>query len=130
MKKSKLINSEISAVIAKMGHTDTLTVCDCGLPIGETTQRIDLAVTRQFPRFFDVLDAVLDELGVENVIVAQELYNGNTDVIKEVESRFPGIKIKQVPHESFKKLANESMAIVRTGECTPYLNIILEASAF
>ena len=46
MKKSALLNSELSYVIAKMGHTDTLTVGDCGLPIPQETQRIDLALRK------------------------------------------------------------------------------------
>ena len=33
MKKGKLLNSEISSVISQMGHTDSLTIGDCGLPI-------------------------------------------------------------------------------------------------
>ena len=44
MKKSALLNSELSYLIAKMGHTDTLKVGDCGLPIPQETQRIDLAL--------------------------------------------------------------------------------------
>ncbi|GAM61192.1 ribose ABC transport system [Vibrio ishigakensis] len=33
MKKSTLINSEISYLVATLGHTDEITVCDAGLPI-------------------------------------------------------------------------------------------------
>lgn len=42
MKKSVLINSEISSIISKMGHTDMLTICDSGLPIPKNVERIDL----------------------------------------------------------------------------------------
>lgn len=40
MKKTALLNSELSYVIAKMGHTDTLTVGDCGLPIPQDTWQV------------------------------------------------------------------------------------------
>ena len=53
MKKSALLNSELSYVIAKMGHTDTLTVGDCGLPIPQETQRIDLALRKGTPGFLE-----------------------------------------------------------------------------
>ena len=33
MKKSGILNQPISAVIAGMGHTDTLVIADAGLPI-------------------------------------------------------------------------------------------------
>lgn len=32
MKKGTVLNSDISSVISRLGHTDTLVVCDAGLP--------------------------------------------------------------------------------------------------
>ncbi|MEQ4517252.1 MAG: RbsD/FucU domain-containing protein, partial [Pantoea agglomerans] len=32
MKKGRLLNAELSHVIARLGHTDTLTIADAGLP--------------------------------------------------------------------------------------------------
>lgn len=46
MKKGTVLNSEISSVISRLGHTDTLVVCDAGLPIPNSTTRIDMALTR------------------------------------------------------------------------------------
>ena len=45
MKKGTVLNSEISSVISRLGHTDTLVVCDAGLPIPNSTTRIDMALT-------------------------------------------------------------------------------------
>ena len=127
MKKTPLINSRISSVIAHMGHTDALTICDCGLPISDQAERIDLAVVRHLPGFFDVLEAVLQELCVERVVVASELLVGNPAVFQKIAEAFPHIAIEEVPHENFKQLTEDSKAIIRTGECTPYLNAILHA---
>ncbi|MCB0052122.1 MAG: D-ribose pyranase, partial [Caldilinea sp.] len=33
MKKSGILNADIAAVVASMGHFDTITVADAGLPI-------------------------------------------------------------------------------------------------
>lgn len=33
MKKQGILNSEIAKVLADMGHTDTLCIGDCGLPV-------------------------------------------------------------------------------------------------
>ena len=73
MKKSKLINQPISAVIAGMGHLDELVIADAGLPIPEPVQRIDLALTENVPRFLDALRVVLSELQVESATVAEEM---------------------------------------------------------
>ncbi|MGL5716814.1 MAG: D-ribose pyranase [Paraclostridium sp.] len=127
MKKSVLINSEISSVIAKMGHTDMLTICDSGLPIPKNVERIDLALKHGIPTFLDTLDTVIEELQVEEVVIACELETVSNDMYKEIQNRFENIKITMVPHEEFKVMTQYSMAIVRTGEFTPYANIILKS---
>ena len=43
MKKNGILNSDISRVLSYMGHTDQIAVGDCGLPIPEETERIELA---------------------------------------------------------------------------------------
>ena len=127
MKKSVLINSEISSVISKMGHTDMLTICDSGLPIPKNVDRIDLALKHGIPTFLDTLDTVLEELKVEEVIIACEMEEVSKKLYKEIENRFKNIKITKIAHEEFKALTKDSMAIVGTGEFTPYANIILKS---
>ena len=127
MKKSVLINSEISSVIAKMGHTDMLTICDSGLPIPKNVDRIDLALKYGIPTFLDTLDTVLEELKVEEIVIACEIESVSSEMYKEIEKRFTDVKITKIPHEEFKTMTKDSMAIVRTGEFTPYANIILKS---
>ena len=127
MKKSTLINSEISYEISKMGHTDSIVVCDSGLPIPSGVKRIDLALKKGLPTFLDTLDTILEELEVEEVIIAKEIIEASKDLYKEIEKRFSNITITTVSHEDFKMLTKESKAIVRTGEFTPYANIILKS---
>lgn len=127
MKKSTLINSEISYEISKMGHTDSIVVCDSGLPIPSGVKRIDLALKKGLPTFLDTLDTILEELEVEEVIIAEEIIEASNDLYKEIEKRFSNITITTVSHEDFKILTKESKAIVRTGEFTPYANIILKS---
>ena len=33
MKKNGILNSHIAKVLADLGHTDTIVIADCGLPI-------------------------------------------------------------------------------------------------
>ncbi|MGL4944948.1 MAG: RbsD/FucU domain-containing protein, partial [Fusobacteriaceae bacterium] len=51
MKKSRLLNSELSYEISKIGHTAHLTLCDAGLPIPSDVKRIDLAIEKGYPSF-------------------------------------------------------------------------------
>lgn len=133
MKKGKLLNSEISYVLSKMGHTDTITVGDCGLPIPNGVQRIDLAVTKGLPEFIPVLSVVLEELFIEKVILAEEILKNNPDLNNEVielvkaaeKEEKRTIEIEYIVHEKFKKLTEQSKAVIRTGEYKAYANIIL-----
>ena len=127
MKKTKMINSELSYTISKMGHTDSSTIGDCGLSIPDEVKRIDLALTHNVPTFIQTLDVVLEELCVEEVVIAEEIVDKNLLVYEEILKRFENIKITKVSHEEFKKLTKESKAVVRTGECSPYANIILKS---
>ena len=127
MKKSTLINCELSYEISKMGHTDCIVVCDSGLAIPSGVKRIDLALKKGLPTFLDTLDTILEELEVEEVIIAEEIIEASNDLYKEIEKRFSNITITTVSHEDFKMLTKESKAIVRTGEFTPYANIILKS---
>lgn len=127
MKKSGVLNAPLSKVIASMGHTDKLVICDCGLPIPKKAEVVDLALTKNLPRFMDTLKIVLEELCVEEAIVADELIKGNEKYFNEIKALLPGVKFSGVPHEKFKEIYRTSpdTAFVRTGETTPYANIIL-----
>ncbi|URQ60770.1 D-ribose pyranase [Pantoea alhagi] len=135
MKKGTLLNAEISTVIARLGHTDSLTIGDAGLPIPAGPQRIDLAVTHGIPSFLQVAQAVTHEMQVESAIIAEEIRTHNARLhdeliaLLEVLQRQQGndISIAYVPHEQFKTLTQRSQAVIRSGECTPYANIILTA---
>lgn len=127
MKKTKILNSDLSAVIALMGHTDTIAIGDAGLPVPESSKRIDLAVRRDLPSFLDVLETVLYELEVEEVTLASEIINNNPELYKKMTELFSLVKINLVPHLEFKKMTKTCKAVVRTGECMPYANIILHS---
>lgn len=136
MKRGILLNSEISYVISKLGHTDTLTIGDCGLPVPEGVQRIDLAVVKGLPEFMPVLRAVLEEQEIEKVILAEEIKAANPELLGDIlellektgEKENKDIEIEYVLHEDFKKKTKESKAVVRTGEYRAYANIILVSS--
>lgn len=126
MKKQGIMNSEIAAVVAQMGHGDTICIGDAGLPIPHETKRIDLAVAAGIPSFLSVVANVLEELCVEEVIVAQELTE-NQEYYEKLQSVLPIKKITLVDHEELKRLLPEAKAVIRTGEFTPYANIILKS---
>ena len=135
MKKTALLNSSISALIARLGHCDEICIADAGLPIPDGVLRIDLALVRSIPSFLDTLDAVVTEMTVEHAVVASELLDSGSPISKDVFSRLTTLQTQQgnhieltsMSHDDFKRRTQSCKAIIRTGECSPYANIILKA---
>jgi D-ribose pyranase len=125
MKKTKLLNQEVSYVIAGMGHKDMLVIADAGLPIPENVLRIDLALSEGIPSFMDTVHAVNSELAVESIIVSEEMQSKSPQILSFLTSLFPKANIQSIPHEEFKAMTSSAKAVIRTGEFTPYANVIL-----
>ena len=135
MKKTTLINAPLSACIAKLGHTDTICLCDAGLPVPAGVERIDLAVCQGTPKFFEVLAPIAAELSIEKVTIAQEMKKISPSFHKEFlaavekigKEQGKPIEVEEVPHVDFKKQTAKCSAIVRSGEVTYYANVIITA---
>ncbi|MGL6026115.1 MAG: D-ribose pyranase [Vibrio sp.] len=135
MKKSTLLNAELSYLVATLGHTDQITICDAGLPISDDVTRIDLALTHGVPAFLDTVRVILSETQIESVIIAEEFAQVSPELhqalCQELAAQPPingkPIAIQYLTHQAFKQRTLHSRAIVRTGECTPYANVIFQA---
>ena len=127
MKKSGILNSKLSQIIARMGHTDKLIICDSGLPIPKGAEVVDLALSTNIPRFLETMQVVLQELQIEGAVVANEMETQSNGLYTKVCSMLEDIQIDKVDHETFKELTknNDTTCFVRTGEATPFANIIL-----
>lgn len=128
MKKHGALNSEIDKLLADLGHTDQLTIGDLGLPVPTGVKKIDLALKLGSPSFEEVLLVMQQEMAVEVIVLAEEIKTENAEQWQLIQKTFPNIPIRFVPHEAFKEETKESKAIIRTGEATPYSNIILQAA--
>lgn len=125
MKKTGIINQPISSIVSGLGHTDRVVICDAGLPIPEQVTRIDLALKEGVPTFLQTLEVVLSEMEVESAIVASEIKEKNPEIEKRLRDLLGSAAIEYLPHEKFKIETKTSKAIVRTGEFSPYANVIL-----
>lgn len=133
MKKGKLLNSELSRVISRLGHTDKLAIGDAGLPIPDSVERIDLALVAGVPSFMQVVEAITYEMQVEKVILASEIAQANPTVHQQFLSHIQllekqqgnSISIEYVSHQEFKADNADCKAVIRTGEYSPYANVIL-----
>lgn len=128
MKRNGTLNSEIAKTLADLGHTDTVAIGDCGLPIPIDVKKIDLALKLGTPSFIDVLTELVAEMVVEKITIATEIHTENAAMFAQIQS-IVGCEIEyiEVSHEAFKEQLSITKAVVRTGEATPYANCILHA---
>lgn len=126
MKRRGILNPALAFGLARLGHTQTVVIADCGLPLPPDAHVVDLALVQGIPAFTDVLDAVLDEIVIEGVVLASEAVG--TVVESWVNARIGDVPVTDVPHQRFKELLMNASLIVRTGEATPYANVALSCS--
>lgn len=127
MKKRGILNAELMRCIALLGHKDLFMIGDAGMPIPEGVKVIDLAVCSGVPLFNQVFDAVVDETEIEYYYVAGETAVKNPKLGEHIRQGLPGIEQESMSHEELKKKSAECRFAIRTGEFSPYANVILRA---
>lgn len=128
MKKTPLLNAALSRLVATLGHGDMVLVADAGMPAphGTAVEVIDLALTPGTPDIATTLRVLLGEMQVESHIVASETLARDDAWVAGLAAAAIGAR-REVSHEALKALSHRARAFVRTGECTPYANLMLVA---
>ena len=129
MKKTGIFNSEISRIVAKMGHKDKLAIVDMGFPIPKDVEVVDIVLDRGKPEFLETVLVVLRELEIEEIILADEIKSFNEKTYQELMEKlkeiYPNLKVTFVSHDEFKKMVKECKGVIRTGSDKPYSNVML-----
>ena len=120
MRKSGLLNPALTSAVARLGHTDTFVIADCGLPIPHDVPVIDLSLTFGIPTFAHTLAALLEEVVVEAGTIADT-------TPPEVRSLLPAVPLTEVSHDDLKREVARASFVVRTGSTTPFANVILRS---
>src|SRR5262245_61859543 len=120
MRGDGLWHPRLAALIAGMGHTETLVVADPGLPVPAGVEAIDLVWARHQPRLLPVLAAICAELVIEQALVAEELVD--VALLEGIGGITGPVPLKTTSHEDLKAQCHGARAVVRTGEATPYAN--------
>lgn len=127
MRKAGLLNTELVATISAIGHTQYIIVGDAGLPIPEGVKVIDLALKPGTPSFLETLQEVMNEMVVEHYFLANEIKEKNPSLDVTLSTMIDREACEYISHEKLKEMSKTAKAIVRTGETSPYANVILVA---
>lgn len=121
MLKTDILNAPLLSALATLGHTDTVIIADCGLPIPSGPILIDLALVRGTPSFADILEVLARNLVIESSTLASEARGTG---VQEICVRH-GLDADFVSHQQLKEALPLAKVVVRTGEVTPFANVIL-----
>jgi D-ribose pyranase len=120
-----IINAQLARVLAELRHTDLIVIADSGLPVDPGgPEVVDLAVVYGVPAFETVFRAVAAEIVVEGAVAAGEIADANPECWRLLRHTLD-VDVELTPHEDFKAKTAEARAVVRTGEATPYANVLL-----
>lgn len=127
MKKQGIINAQLAGLIAGLGHKDTFMIGDGGMPIPKGVEIVDLALCGGVPTFKQVCDVVLAETEVEAYTIADEIKEKNPVLLDYIRKSLPDAEETMIPHIELKEMSKNVKFAIRTGEFTPYPNIIMRA---
>ncbi len=67
---------------------------------------------------------------VERAYVSEDILTRSPHIYQGIQKLLGNVPIETLPHAEFKKLTTSTKAVVRTGEFTPFANVILVAGAW
>lgn len=121
MRSAVLIHPGLLQLLASLGHTDEILLCDAGFPVPAHVPRIDLGYRPGGAPFLDVLATVVASLHVEDAAIALEA----SDELGRAIDQIVTLPAHRIPHASLKARSQRCRAAIRTGEYTPFANVVL-----
>ena len=128
MLQTGILNPDLLHLIARIRHTNTLVIADWAFPFWLEIETVDISLTKGIPTVLDVLDLLTPVFKVGRIWQADEFVACNSSETVEKFSRsFGKIPLTREAHVDFKKRVPHAIGLIRTGDPTPYGNIILES---
>lgn len=80
-----------------------------------------------------VFKVITQEMQVEAALMAEDIQTHNSELHDAIVAHLKALELQQgnviqiqyVTHASFKLQTQNSRAVIRTGECTPFANVML-----
>jgi len=129
MLKTGILNPHVLDLLARVRHTNTIVIADRGFPFWPQIETVDISLVDDVPTVLQVLAGVRGSCVIGKAWMAKEFLRAND---KRTQTRFlaalKGAKVKFEPHGEFKQRVPHAIGLIRTGDTTPYGNIILESA--
>ncbi|MEN9992150.1 MAG: hypothetical protein RLZZ224_1852 [Verrucomicrobiota bacterium] len=128
MIQSGILNPAVLSLIARIRHTNTLVISDWAFPYWPEIETVDISLTKGIPTVLDVLELLKPNFKIGRIWQAEEFVkSNNAENIDRFVTAFGKIPLTREPHVDFKKRVPHAIGLIRTGDPTPYGNIIIES---
>ncbi|CAA9543714.1 MAG: hypothetical protein AVDCRST_MAG70-330 [uncultured Thermomicrobiales bacterium] len=122
-----ILHPGVLHLLASTGHTDSFTICDAGFPVPIGPERIELAWVAGQPTVLAVLGPIMTQFGVDRVLIAAEAEAISPAFVADLRAMLGQTPVEVVSHLQLKRLGHEGRATIRTGDTTPYANLVVIA---
>ena len=129
MIKTGILNPHVLDLLARVRHTNTLVIADRAFPFWPQIETVDISLVDGVPTVLQVLHAVRDHCVIGKAWMAREFLKTN-DIRTQASfaTAFKGLELTREAHVDFKKRVPNAIGLIRTGDTTPYGNVILESA--
>lgn len=131
MLQTGILNPHVLDLVARVRHTNTLVISDWAFPYWPEIETVDISLTQNIPTVLDVLDLLKANFKIGKIWQAEEfLATNSADSISAFDDSFAeisGVNVTRLGHNDLKKMVPSAIGLIRTGDATPYGNIILES---
>jgi D-ribose pyranase len=127
--KTGILNPAILSLVSRVRHTNTLVIADRGFPYWPQIETVDISLVDDVPTVSQVVRALLPNFQAGRAWMAEEFLVHNGEVqAAAVREVLDGIPLVLLPHVDFKLGVPRAIGLIRTGDASPYANMILESA--
>ncbi len=121
-----ILNPQLLSLLARVRHTNSLVIADRGFPFWPQIETVDISLVDDIPTVLQVLAAIRPVFQIAHAFAAREFQKHNPAPVRaRFAKALAGIPVTYQPHVEFKKHVPSAIGLIRTGDTTPYANLIL-----
>ena len=126
MQKTGILNPQLASLLARVRHTNTLVIADRGFPFWPMIETVDISLVDDVPTVLQLIAAVRANHNFTLAYMAREFQKNNSAATRACFAKgLAGVPTKFEPHVAFKQRVPNAIGLIRTGDTTPYANVIL-----
>ena len=126
MLNTRILNPQLLSLLARVRHTNAVVIADRGFPFWPQIETVDISLVDDIPTILQVLAAIRPTFHIAQAFMAREFQKHNPAPIRaRFAEGLAGIPVTYKPHVQFKHQVPPAIGLIRTGDTTPYANVIL-----